>query len=225
VDGDAGKLNIDFLDRDAHSTLYSQVKAAWNEADDRVITGLSQLPVNTAGGFYTTPDDPLAGDLASSAYIASPSLALWGPEGAGFGYLTWYSFNISAETLQSATAGLLTDLDGDGSITPVDGILYMHTDNLTGGEGESAFGIPYAVLVDSSAAYPQATDIDDDGAITATDLGYWLNKIVNNDSATDFDVTKVQFGLGGKMKYTILNGLCMPADETIDFKSQWTAAE
>jgi len=200
VDGDAGKLNIDFLDRDAHSTLYSQVKAAWNEADDRVITGLSQLPVNTVGGFFTSPADPGAGDLASSAYIGATSLASWG------GYLTWYAYNVIAETSQKVAdvKNPLTDLDGDGSITPVDMVIYMHYDNLAGGGGESAFGIPYFMLVDSSnPAAPAAV----------------------NDSATDFALAGLTTASGGKMKFTILNGLCMPADETIDFKSQWTAAE
>ena len=38
VNGDAGKLTIDFLDRDNSSSRYSEVMAAWNEADDRVIS-------------------------------------------------------------------------------------------------------------------------------------------------------------------------------------------
>ncbi len=200
VDGDAGKLTIDFVDRDAHSTLYSQVKAAWNEADDRVITGLSQLPVNTVGGFFTSPLDPNAGDLAASAYIYQTALASWG------GYLTWYAYNVIAETSVKAAdvKNPLTDLDGDGSITPVDMVIYMHYDNLAGGGGESAFGIPYTMLVDSSnPAAPAAV----------------------NDSATDFALAGILTGSGGKMKFTILDGLCMPADETIEFKSQWTAAE
>ncbi|MEO2185134.1 MAG: hypothetical protein ABGX30_01040, partial [bacterium] len=70
--------------------------------------------------------------------------------------------------------------------------------------GESAFGIPYTMLVDSSnPAAPAAV----------------------NDSATDFALAGILTGSGGKMKFTILDGLCMPADETIEFKSQWTAAE
>ena len=201
VNGDAGKLTIDFLDRDAHSSRYSEVKAAWNEADDRVITGLSQLPVNTVGGFFTTPDDPGAGaDLASSAYIAQASLASWG------GYLTWYAYNVIAETSVKAAdvKNPLTDLDGDGSLTAVDMIIYMHADNLAGGGSVSAFGIPYTMLVDSSnPAAPAAV----------------------NDSATDFALAGLATASGGKMKYTILNGLCMPVDETISFASQWTAAE
>ena len=200
VDGDAGSLSIDFLDRDSHSSRYSEVMAAWNEADDRVISGISQLPVNTAGGFFTTPDDPGAGDMASSAYIAAASLASWG------GYLTWYAYNVIAETSVKATdvKNPLTDLDGDGSLTPVDMVVYMHMDNLAGGGGVSAFGIPYALLVDSSnPAAPAAV----------------------NDSATDFALAGLATASGGKMKFTILNGVCIPVDETIDFKSQWTSAE
>ena len=199
IDGDAGKLNIDFLDRDNSSSRYSEVMAAWSEADDRVISGLSQLPVNTAGGFFTSPADPGAGALASSAYIAIPALAPWG------GYLTWYAFNISAEASVKAAdvKNPLTDLDGDGSLTAVDMIIYMHADNLASGGSVSAFGIPYAMLVDSSnPAAPAAV----------------------NDSATDFALAGLATASGGKMKYTILNGLCMPVDETIEFKSQWTAA-
>jgi hypothetical protein len=200
VNGDAGKMTIDFLDRDNSSSRYSEVMAAWSEADDRVISGLSQLPVNTAGGFFTSPADPGAGDVASSAYVADASLAAWG------GYLTWYAFNVVAETSVKAAdvKNPLTDLDGDGSLTPVDMIVYMHADNLAGGGSVSAFGIPYAMLVDSSnPAAPAAV----------------------NDSATDFALTGLATASGGKMKFTLLNGLCMPVDETIDFKSQWTAAE
>ena len=200
MNGDAGKMTIDFLDRDNSSSRYSEVMAAWSEADDRVISGLSQLPVNTAGGFFTSPADPGAGALASSAYIAIPALAPWG------GYLTWYAFNISAEASVKAAdvKNPLTDLDGDGSLTAVDMIIYMHADNLAGGGSVSAFGIPYALLVDSSnPAAPAAV----------------------NDSATDFALAGLATASGGKMKYTILNGLCMPVDETISFASQWTAAE
>ena len=197
VDANAGKMTIDFLDRDNSSSRYSEVMAAWNEADDRVISGISQLPVNPAGGFFTTPDDPSAGDLASSAYIAQGSLAAWGY------YLTWYAFNVAAETSLKASGGLnaLTDLDGDGSITPADMIIYMHADNLSGGGAVSYFGIPYAMLVDSSN--PQVP-----AAV--------------NDSATDFALTGLATFSGGKMKFTILNGLCMPVDETIEIAFEFS---
>ena len=200
VNGDAGKMTIDFVDRDNSSSKYSEVMAAWSEADDRVISGLSQLPVNTTGGFFTTPADPAAGDVASSAYIYQTALLPWG------GYLTWYAFNVIAETTtkKADVKNPLTDLDADGDIDAVDMAVYMHADNLAGGGTVSAFGIPYAMLVNSTnPAQP----------------------VVVDDSATDFALAGLATASGGKMKYTILNGLCMPVDETIEFKSEWTAAE
>ena len=38
-------FNLDFLDRDGHDALYSQVQDAWDEANDRVVSGLNSLPV------------------------------------------------------------------------------------------------------------------------------------------------------------------------------------
>jgi hypothetical protein len=194
IDGGAGKLTIDFLDRDSHSSRYSEVMAAWSEADDRVISGRSQLPVNTAGGFFTTAEDPDAGDLASSAYIYHIALASWG------GYLTWYAFNVIAETSLKA-ADTLTDLDGDGIITPADMVVYMHMDNLAAAGSISHFGIPYALLVDSSNPAAPAPV---------------------NDSATDFTLQGLATASGGKMKYTIESGLCMPVDETINIAFEFS---
>jgi len=201
VDGDAGKLTIDFLDRDAHSTRYAEVKSSWSEADDRVISGISQVPINTAGGFFTTPDDPGAGDdLVSEAYIASAALASWG------NYLTWYAFNVIAETSVKVNdvKNPLTDLNSDGSINAVDMVIYMHADNLASGGTVSTFGIPYTILVDSSNPAAPA---------------------VTNDSATDFALAGLATASGGKMKFTIKNGVCIPVDETIEFMSEWTSAD
>ncbi|MDG2398418.1 MAG: hypothetical protein P8M59_03795, partial [Candidatus Marinimicrobia bacterium] len=121
-------------------------------------------------------------------------------------YLTWYAFYVIAETTtkKADVKNPLTDLDGDGDIDAVDMAVYMHSDNLAGGGTVSAFGIPYAMLVNSTnPAQP----------------------VVVDDSATDFALAGLATASGGKMKYTILDGLCMPVDETIEFKSEWTAAE
>ena len=188
-------FTLNFLDRDGHDSQYSQVKTTWAEADDRVVSGLNGLPVNAAGGW-----DPTATtDPTSEAYIMSAALASWG------GFLTWYAFNISAETTVKATdvKNPLTDLDGDGAITPVDMVVYMHADNLAGGGGKTAFGMPYALLVNSTnPAAPAAVD----------------------DSAADFALAGLATGAGGKMKYVITKGVCMPVNETIQFNSSWTEA-
>ena len=194
-DVEPAAFTLNFLDRDGHDSQYSQVKTTWAEADDRVVSGLNGLPVNAAGGW-----DPTATtDPTSEAYIMSPTLASWG------GFLTWYGFNISAETVAkvSDVKNPLTDLDGDGAITPVDMVVYMHADNLAGGGGVTAFGMPYALLVNSTnPAAPAAVD----------------------DSAADFALAGLATGAGGKMKYVITKGVCMPVNETIQFNSSWTEA-
>jgi len=194
-DVEPAAFTLNFLDRDGHDSQYSQVKTTWAEADDRVVSGLNGLPVNAAGGW-----DPTATtDPTSEAYIMSAALASWG------GFLTWYAFNISAETVAkvSDVKNPLTDLDGDGAITPVDMVVYMHADNLAGGGGVTAFGMPYALLVNSTnPAAPAAVD----------------------DSAADFALAGLATGAGGKMKYVITKGVCMPVNETIQFNSSWTEA-
>jgi len=194
-DVEPAAFTLNFLDRDGHDSKYSEVKTTWAEADDRVVSGLNGLPVNAAGGW-----DPTATtDPTSEAYIMSAALASWG------GFLTWYAFNISAETTVKATdvKNPLTDLDGDGAITPVDMVVYMHADNLAGGGGVTSFGMPYALLVNSTnPAAPAAVD----------------------DSAADFALAGLATGAGGKMKYVITKGVCMPVNETIQFNSSWTEA-
>jgi len=124
--GEVDKLTINFNDRDAHDELYSQVKATWNEGTgpgtgDRGHTGIYELPVDaTTGAFGTT------GTPSAEGYIMQAALATWG------GYLTWYAFNIIAETSAKVAdvKNPLTDLDGDNNITAADMIAYMHMDNL-----------------------------------------------------------------------------------------------
>ena len=185
-------FNLDFLDRDGHDALYSQVQNTWDEANDRVVSGLNALPVNAGGGW-----DPAAtSDVTSEAYIMQAALAPWG------GYLTWYALNVLGE-VKAKVADVkapLIDLNGDTKIDAVDMIMYMHADNLAGGGGKTAFGIPYLLLVDSTnPAAPAFT----------------------NDSGSDWALTGLATGAGGKLKYRIDKGVCMPVNETIQFKSLW----
>ncbi len=138
-DVDPATFMLAFEDRDSHDSRYAEIKpsGSWSEADDRVITGLSAIPVNAAGGW-----DPAATtDPVAEAYIMSETLAPWSK------YLTWYAFNIS-----------------------------------------------------SNPAAPAVVD----------------------DSAADFALAGLATGAGGKMKYVINDGLCMPVNETIEFISSWT---
>jgi hypothetical protein len=185
-------FELDFVDRDGHDTRYQEVQPTWSEADDRVVSGLGALPVNAAGGWDPTADtDPVA-----EAYIMSAALASWG------NYLTWYAFNVIAEAAVKVAdvKNPLTDLNADGDINAVDMVIYMHMDNLASGGGKTSFGMPYALLVDSTnPAAPAVVD----------------------DSASDFALSGLATGAGGKMKYVINKGVCMPVNETITFDSGW----
>jgi len=196
--GEVDKLNIKFNDRDAHDELYSQVKATWNETADRGFTGIFELPVDaTTGAFGTT------GTPAAEGYIMQAALApSWG------GYLTWYAFNIIAETSAKVAdvKNPLTDLDGDNNITAADMIAYMHMDNLASGGQKTALGMPYTVLVDSSDPTAPAP---------------------RNDSDHDMDISggAATIAAGGKMTYVFSTGTCFPHNETITFNADFERVE
>ena len=185
-------FNLDFLDRDGHDALYSQVQNTWDEANDRVVSGLNALPVNAGGGW----DPDATSDVTSEAYIMQAALAPWG------GYLTWYALNVLGEVAakKADVKAPLIDLNGDTKIDAVDMIMYMHSDNLAGGGGKTGFGMPYVLLVDSSNPVAPA---------------------FRDDSGADWAVTGLATGAGGKLKYRIDNGVCMPVNETIKFESLW----
>jgi hypothetical protein len=42
-----------------------------------------------------------------------------------------------------------------------------------------------------------------------------------NDSGSDWTAAGLATGAGGKLKYRIDMGVCMPVNETIEFKSFW----
>jgi len=190
-------FELDFVDRDGHDTRYQEVQPTWSEADDRVISGLGALPVNAAGGWDPTADtDPVA-----EAYIMSAALASWG------NYLTWYALNVIAayKNQLTDTKNPLRDDDGKsilegGNPTIAHMIEYMHYDNLNSGGGKTPFGMPYALLVDSTnPAAPAVVD----------------------DSASDFALSGLATGAGGKLQFIINKGVCMPVNETITFDSGW----
>ena len=200
--GEVDKLTIDFNDRDAHDELYAQVKATWNEGTgpgtgDRGHTGIYELPVDATTGAFGT-----AGTPAAEGYIMQAALAPWG------GYLTWYAFNINAETAAKVAdvKNPLTDLDGDGNITPADMIAYMHMDNLAVAGGATALGMPYSVLVDSSDPTAPAP---------------------RNDSDHDMDISggAATIAAGGKMTYVFSTGTCFPHNETITFTAEFERVE
>jgi hypothetical protein len=185
-------FTLNFLDRDAHDSKYAEVKPSWNEAEDRVVSGINAIPLNELGAW-----DPTANtDPSSEGYIMNAALVPWGM------FLTYYALNVLAETAAkiSDVKNPLTDLDGDGAITPLDMVRYMHADNLAGGGTKTAFGMPYKMLLDSTNP---------------------ASPVVVNDSQTDFALTGLATGAGGRLKFA-LTGVCMPVNETIQFNTTWT---
>ena len=190
---------LGFLDRDSHSDRHQEIGTTWSEANDRVVSAVFELPVDATTGAFG-----LTGTPAAEGYIMQAALAPWG------GYLTWYAFNIVAQTsLQAADVkNPLGDLDGDGALTPTDMIIFMHADNLAGGGGATALGMPFALLV-------QSTD-----ATTGKILDV---PVPVDDSAGDIDASggAATMAAGGKLTYVIQQGTCFNVDETIDFNAKF----
>ena len=80
--------------------------------------------------------------------------------------------------------------------------MYMIADVQAQGGGKTGFGVPYSLLVDLSDA-------------ANGNVGF------ANDSGSDFALTGLATGAGGKLKYRIDKGVCMPVNETIKFESLW----
>lgn len=184
---------LKFLDRDGHSDRYAEVKSTWDETADRVVSAVFELPVDPATGAFG-----LTGTSAAEGYIQNPALAPWS------GYLTWYGLNVSVQTAAQAqdVKNPLGDLDGSGTLDVTDMVLFMHADNLAGGGGATALGMPFALLVNSTnPAAPALVD----------------------DSAGDIDPSggAATMAAGGKLTYVIQQGTCFPVDETIDFTAKF----
>lgn len=192
---------LGFLDRDSHSDRHQEIGTTWSEANDRVVSAVFELPVDATTGAFAPTGTP-----AAEGYVMSAALAPWS------GYLTWYAFNINAQTsLQAADVkNPLGDLDGDGALTPTDMIIFMHADNLAGGGGATALGMPFALLVKST---------DADGVPLAAPVPV-------DDSAGDLDASggAATMAAGGKLTYVIQQGTCFNVDETIDFNAKFQRA-
>jgi len=193
TNGSPDVATLKFLDRDAHSDRYAEVMSTWSEADDRQTSAIFELPVDPVTGAFGTTGTP-----AAEGYVMSPLLASWS------GYLTWYSMNINVQTASQAAdiKNPLADLDGDGAITPADMVVFMHMDNLAGGGGVTALGMPFAILVNSTDP---------------------LAPVPVDDSAGSFDPSggSGTMAAGGKLTYAIKQGTCFNVDETIQFDAKF----
>ena len=192
----ADVMKIDYIDRDGHDTKYAEVQSAWNETADRVIQGYGNVFNDANGNIASADPNPAVLNPAyTGGYIVNPAIpAFWGSQ------FTFYFYNINVAATAQATDAKnpLTDLDGDGTVGAGDMIVFMHYDNLAGGGGKTAFGVPYSVLVDSSN--PQ-------------------QPVPRNDSGTVFSGAAA--GAGGKMYFKVREAVCVPTNEIIDIKSHW----
>ena len=189
-------FKLDFLDRDAHDSRYSEVQTSWSEENDRVNSGLDALPVNSNGAF-----DPYGStDPAAEAYIVDPNLLPWG------GYLTFFALNCLVETeylkANPNPKRPLADANEDGVIDVNDMLIFMIVDIQNGYASKTVLGVDYSLLVDFSSK---------------------INPVPSNDSASIFDLSNMS--MGGKLTYKIDKGVCMPVNEIITFSTNWNEAE
>ena len=189
--------NLSFFDRDSHSDLHADIGTTWSETADRVVSAVFELPVDPATGAFGPTGTP-----AAEGYVMNAALAPWK------GYLTWYAFNVSVQTGAQAqdVKNPLQDLDGSGAVDVTDMVLFMHADNLAGGGGATALGMPFALLVNSTD--PTAP-------------------VLVDDSAGDLDPSggPATMAAGGKLTYVFANGTCFNVDETIQFDAKFERVE
>ena len=189
--------NLSFFDRDSHSDLHADIGTTWSETADRVVSAVFELPVDPATGAFGPTGTP-----AAEGYVMNAALAPWK------GYLTWYAFNVNVQTGAQAqdVKNPLQDLDGSGAVDVTDMVLFMHADNLAGGGGATALGMPFALLVNSTD--PTAP-------------------VLVDDSAGDLDPSggPATMAAGGKLTYVIANGTCFNVDETIQFDAKFERVE
>jgi len=193
VNGAPDVANLSFLDRDSHSDRYAEVMSTWSEADDRQISAVFELPVDPNTGAFSTEGTP-----AAEGYVMNAQFQPW------TFFWTWYAMNVVVQTsFQAADVkNPLGDLDGDGTIGVGDMVVFMHADNLAGGGGATALGMPFAALVDSSDP---------------------AKPVIVNDSQRIFDASggAATMAAGGKLTYVIDSGTCFNVDETIQFDAKF----
>jgi hypothetical protein len=223
-------INIQFLDRDAHDSLYADIpNQAWDEGAHPSGNGKDSggdrsyyafppvLAVGSLGygdtfiGSYdpesTTHNTPGVGP----AYVYNPALEFWS------NYMTWYAFNFTAEVGvkldPTKTDSFIGDVDGNGTVETADLVAYM-VGTIQAGAGSTTttpFGVPYANIIDADSLALYAT---------TSGVGGKGNGLLKNDSDHDLGTDGT---LGGRMKYTIIHTDCaVPANVTIDFDATFT---
>ena len=223
-------INIKFKDRDAHSSLYTEIpNQTWNEGAHPSVNGINSggdrsymafPPVvavanmgygDTFIGAYDPNSQTHNSPGIGPAYIYNPALAYWS------NYMTWYAFNFTAEVgakLDPTKAdNFIGDVDGNGTVESADLVAYM-VGTIQAGAGSSTvtpFGVPYANIIDADSLAVYAT---------TSGVGGKGNGLLKDDSGHDLGA---DVATGGRMKYTIIHNDCaVPADVIIDFNTTFT---
>lgn len=137
VSDDGETLTISYVDRDGHDQRITETGETWNEAENRVIHGAAELPVNIVTGAFA--EDGL---LRRSGYIMDPQFGAWGS------YLTFYALVVQAEIEYLFTAQIVTeDLNDDGAVDEKDAVTYIFQNRET---DESQLGVPYSQLISAT---------------------------------------------------------------------------
>ena len=226
TDTDLNTLNIQFIDRDSHSspdTGYGLIpEYVWDEGkhpnlttqDPKVDSGgdrsyMAFPPVLAVG---TMPDgygDTFIGSYdptstthntpgTGPAYLYDPALAYWG------NYMTWNAWCFLAEMEYRLATQEISDADNDGTAGNelVGYMIEKMMADATGGTDLAkthGFNISYATLI--------TTDWTSEGTYPT------------DDSMNDYS----DGGGNGRLKYTITGNDCaVPADVTIDFNATFT---
>ena len=201
-------LNIKFLDRDSHSSRYSEVMDTWSEGThpdsalyggngvdsggDRTYMAFPPVILDADGAILGAYSGAAGEVPALAGYYKSPMFAYWG------GYMTYYAYVYNAES-GLLKSGMIpgVDTDSDGAITDAEVVTYMVSNPTNTSSSDPSIAYSSIVSLDSASGAP----------------------LFNDDSANDFSLTSPSEG--GKMTFDVIRDCAAPVDVTIQFDASF----
>jgi len=211
-------LNIQFLDRDSHSELYTQIMDTWNEGThpdatyggngensggDRTYMAFpDSLAVNAANMFVGLYEGDEGTTKTDNGYVYDPTPLSGGGKLEPWGfYYTWNAYVYGAESAGLKTNSAL-DSDGDGTVSDAEVIGFMLQNPDTQCFGGAMAGAPtYSDIVIPIVDAPNYQFV--------------------NDSSTDYKPLEGDND-GGKMTFNVVSDCAAPVDVTIQFDATFT---
>jgi len=161
-------LTIAFTDLNGHDQRIAETGETWNEAENRVVHGAAELPVDIVTGAFSE-----TGLLGRSGYIMDPSgrLATWS------NYVTFYALMITRAA---------EELIAIGEVSTFEEALVVIGQWADGGQNEPDTGISYAnLLTDDSGRDFDPADMPAGGKLT-----YVINPVcVPVNEVIEFETT------------------------------------